>query len=75
MSFNLGLKAYDGQLPAWIPTASGGGGSNGLGAVLAINNSAADPTTSVPQSATDFDDIGCVSIQTGKVYQGNNLAL
>lgn len=46
-----------------------------LGEVLAVGNSALNPTTGLPQSATDFDNLGCISIETGKVYQGNNIDL
>ena len=53
---------------------NGGGGYN-LGEVLGFGNSALSPTTGLPQDATDFDKIGCVEIETGKIYQGNNLAL
>lgn len=40
-----------------------------LNAVLSSGNSGSN------QSMTDLNDIGCISIQTGKVYQGNNLNL
>ena len=40
-----------------------------LNGVLLAGNSAGN------QSMTDLNDIGCVSIETGKVYQGNNLNL
>lgn len=40
-----------------------------LNGVLVAGNSAGN------QSMTDLNDIGCVSIETGKVYQGNNLNL
>lgn len=47
----------------------GGGVAQNLNQVLTVGNSAGN------QSATDFNDIGCVSIETGKVYQGNQLSL
>ncbi|QIG59364.1 putative collagen triple helix repeat-containing protein [Dishui Lake virophage 4] len=40
-----------------------------LNSVLGVGNSAAN------QSATDFNTLGCIEIETGKVYQGNNLDL
>ena len=53
----------------------GAAGAMTLGAVLEQGNSALSPTTGLAQDATDFDKVGCVEIETGKVYQGNNLAL
>jgi len=53
----------------------GAAGAMTLGAVLEQGNSAFSPTTGLPQDATDFDLLGCKEIATGKVYQGNNLAL
>jgi hypothetical protein len=47
----------------------------GLGEVLQVNNSAATPVGAIPQSATDFDTIGALKVETGIVGQGNNLAL
>jgi hypothetical protein len=49
--------------------------TQGLGAVLQVNNSALTPFGSIPQDATDFDTIGCIKIETGTVGQGNNLSL
>lgn len=49
--------------------------AQGLGEVLQVNNSAATPFGAIPQSATDFDTLGCLKIETGIVGQGNNLAL
>jgi len=63
-------KFYPDLIPWEHPDAQ-----QNLGEVLATGNSALNPTTGIPQSATDFDNLGCVSIETGKVYQGNNLAL
>ena len=61
--------------PDLIPWQADPRGDMTLGAVLQNGNSASNPDTGLPQDATDFDNIGCVSIETGKVFQGNNLAL
>jgi hypothetical protein len=49
--------------------------TQGLGAVLQVNNSALTPFGSIPQDATDFNTIGCIKVETGTVGQGNNLSL
>lgn len=46
-----------------------------LGQVLQTGNSASNPDTGLPQDATDFKTIGCVEIETGKVFMGNQPAL
>ena len=64
-------KLVEGVLPNPYPFPA----TAGLGAVLQVNNSAATPFGSIPQSATNFDTLGCLKIETGVVGQGNNLAL
>ena len=68
MSLSSGIdpatgKIYQDLIPAPLPA------NINLSAVLTAGNSAGN------QSATDFNDIGCISLETGKVYQGNNLSL
>lgn len=46
-----------------------------LGEVLVNGNSAANPTTGLPQDATDFKILGCETIFTGEVFQGNNASV
>ena len=60
--------------PDLIPFQHPGAQQN-LGSVLFTGNSAANPTTGLPQDATDFDLLGCKEISTGKVFQGNNLSV
>jgi len=60
-------KFYPDLIPWEHPEAQ-----QNLGQVLAVGNQALNPTTGLPQDATDFNILGCISIQTGKVYQGNN---
>jgi len=62
-------KIYDDLIPQQNPNQIN------LGEVLAVGNSALNPSTGVPQDATDFDTIGCIKIETGTVGQGNNLDL
>ena len=62
-----GSTGETGHTGAQGPT--GPGASQILQQVLAVGNSAGN------QSATDFDNIGAVSVETGKVYQGNFTAL
>jgi len=64
-------KIINGVLPDPYPFPA----SAGLGEVLAVNSSAANPITTLPQNATDFDLLGCKEIATGKVFQFNNLSL
>lgn len=42
-----------------------------LGEVLSIGSSASNPTTGLPQDATDFKVLGCEEIETSLVYMGN----
>ncbi|ULY68419.1 collagen-like protein [Essdubovirus chlorellae] len=72
MSVSGIINPADGKI--YTELYNGGGGYN-LGEVLSFGNNASNPTTGLPQDATDFDTLGCISIQTGKVYQGNNTQL
>jgi len=65
---------YNKIYPDLIPWNHPHAGQN-LGNVLSVGNSALNPSTGLPQDATDFDKVGCIEIETGKVYQGNNLSL
>ena len=65
-------KIIPGVLPNPYPFPAS---APGLGAVLAVNSSAANPTSGLEQDATDFDLLGCKEIATGKVFQFNNLSL
>ncbi|QIG59421.1 putative collagen triple helix repeat-containing protein [Dishui Lake virophage 8] len=72
MSVSSIINPTDGKI--YTELYNGGGGYN-LGEVLSFGNNASNPTTGLPQDATDFNNLGCISIETGKVYQGNNLDL
>jgi len=73
-SYNADPDYYNKIYPDLIPWQHPLGQQN-LGQVLAVGNNASNPTTGLPQDATDFDLLGCKEIATGKVYQGNNLSL
>ena len=69
MSVSSIIDSATGKIfPELVPAP---GASFGLGEVLQNNNSANDPTTGLPQDATDFKTLGCVEISTGLVFQGN----
>jgi hypothetical protein len=63
-------KFYPDLIPFEHPPAQ-----QNLGQVLAVGNQALNPTTGLPQDATDFNLVGCVELATGIIGQGNALTL